>query len=530
MLFMLMLSITAGHFLKKSGHKYLQEAGLTVLIGMLIGACLSLLSVEAYVTDLSNHFSNIFMILLLPPIIFESGYNMKKKYFFKNIGTVLLYAFVGTFIAIFTSAVGFYYVGQTSLSPDFTWKEAFAFGSLISATDPVSVLAIFKEMNADMNLYTIVFGESIFNDAVAIVMYQTVLQAGSNGLSTGQEIANSIGQFILIFTGSLVIGAVSALLSAFVLKRQKSTGLRRQISEASVSEQEQHHAEEVLKQEVMTEITMMLLCPWVSYLIAEGLELSGICAILTNGVALNYYATPNISPAAKKVIAMGYETIAYSAETLVFLFLGIGLFAFKHPFKELGWGLFVTTILNLNFARLLNVSVVTWIVNRTRGKTKINSKEFFVIWFSGLRGAMAYALALSAVNDFPIGSIMLIDTLLYSFLTILIQGSILNPVLTKCDVKQKPGNELEDGEFGGRPENCCNRFKRRISMFDRTTFAPLFIKSQAQIERRAESVSSVFQLDDQLETAPQHNALDSDSPQDPFSLNAPSDKVGAGEE
>ena len=126
-------------------------------------------------TNLSKHFGNLFMILLLPPIIFESGYNMQKKHFFKNIGSVMAYSFLGTFIAIFTSSTLFYAVGQTPLSPAFTWKEAFAFGSLISATDPVSVLAIFKEMDADVNLYAMVFGESIFNDAISIVMYQTVM-------------------------------------------------------------------------------------------------------------------------------------------------------------------------------------------------------------------------------------------------------------------------------------------------------------------------------------------------------------------
>ena len=83
----------------------------------------------------------------------------------------MLFAFLGTFVAMFSSSMIFYFMGQTPYSYDFTLKESFAFGALISATDPVSVLAIFKEMNADMNLYTIVFGESIFNDAVAIVMY-----------------------------------------------------------------------------------------------------------------------------------------------------------------------------------------------------------------------------------------------------------------------------------------------------------------------------------------------------------------------
>ena len=504
MLFMLMLSITAGHFLKKSGHKYLQEAGLTVIIGLLVGLILEFMKVEDYMTDLSNHFSNIFMILLLPPIIFESGYNMKKKYFFRNVGTVMLFAFLGTFIAIFSSSVMFYYVGQTSMSPVFTWKESFAFGSLISATDPVSVLAIFKELDADMNLYAVVFGESIFNDAVAIVMYQTVLQVGINGLSPGEEIMHSIGQFLLIFIGSVIIGAVSALLIAFILKRQKSTSVDDQRTE-----QEQRQLREVLKQEVMTEITMMLLCPWVSYLIAEGLELSGIVSILTNGVFLSYYARPNISEPAKKVIAMGYETIAYCAETLVFLFLGIGIFAFKHPFKEMGWGLFLTTYLNLNLARILNVGTVVFIVNKTRESSKITGKELFVLWFSGLRGAMAYALALSCATDFPtVGPIILIDTLLYSFTTILIQGSVLNPILSKCDVKMKP----ESYEDKPPRDNCCNRFKTRVQSFDTSHFAPLFIKTRAAIERRTLSISSVFSAQIDTEEHPRPDTMDSDSP------------------
>jgi NhaP-type Na+/H+ or K+/H+ antiporter len=111
------------------------------------------------------------------------------------------------------------------MSPEFTWKESFAFGSLISATDPVSVLAVFKSMDADVNLFAIVFGESIFNDAIALVMFDTVMMVGDDGKSAGDEILSAIGSFFLIFTGSLVIGAVSALLIAFVLKRQNSHAL-----------------------------------------------------------------------------------------------------------------------------------------------------------------------------------------------------------------------------------------------------------------------------------------------------------------
>lgn len=78
---------------------------------------------------------------------------------------------------------------------------------------------------------------------------------------------------------------------------------------------------------------MMVLCPWVSYLIAEGLELSGIVAIMVNGIFLSYYATPNISSSSRKVLKTSYETVAHAAETIVFIFLGIGLFAFNHPYE-----------------------------------------------------------------------------------------------------------------------------------------------------------------------------------------------------
>lgn len=98
----------------------------------------------------------------------------------------------------------------------FTMKESFAFGSLISATDPVSVLAIFKEMDADPNLYAIVFGESIFNDAIGIVMYETVRDLGDPDKSMSSQVFEAIGRFCWVFFGSLLIGMVSALFIAYL--------------------------------------------------------------------------------------------------------------------------------------------------------------------------------------------------------------------------------------------------------------------------------------------------------------------------
>jgi NhaP-type Na+/H+ or K+/H+ antiporter len=186
---------------------------------MIAGLIFNIIDVSFYLKNLTDNFSGIFVLVLLPPIIFESGYNMNKKSFFKNGGTVLMFSFLGTFIAIFSSSFLFWLAGQTRLSPEFTWQEAFAFGSLISATDPVSVLACFKEMDADNDLYAVIFGESIFNDAVALVMYEIVMKVGGQNKSFGEYVSDGIEEFLLVFTGSLFLGAIFALLIAFVLKR-----------------------------------------------------------------------------------------------------------------------------------------------------------------------------------------------------------------------------------------------------------------------------------------------------------------------
>lgn len=121
MLFLLLLSIMGGHILKKKQHKYLQESGLTTMIGVVAGFLMMFMEVSDYMTKLSNHFVRLFMIILLPPIIFESGFNMQKKPFLANVGSIMMYAFLGTFIAIISSSLMFYGAGLTNLQPYMTF-------------------------------------------------------------------------------------------------------------------------------------------------------------------------------------------------------------------------------------------------------------------------------------------------------------------------------------------------------------------------------------------------------------------------
>ena len=135
------------------------------------------------------------------------------------------------------------------------------------------------------------------------------------------------------------------------------------------------------------------------------------------------------------------------------------------------------TIINLNIARFLNILIVTSLVNCSRSTSKIPRKMQFVMWLSGLRGAMAYALALKCATDLEIGPVILIVTLIYAFITILGVGSILNPILSKMGVKRKDAGPETQVESEIMSSSCASRVKGRIRRFDEKVF-PIFVNME----------------------------------------------------
>merc|ERR1719435_153206 len=120
----------------------------------------------------------MFFLVLLPPIIFESGYNLHKGNFFQNIGSIMVFAILGTAISALVVGGGVYLLGLADVVYKLDFIQSFAFGSLISAVDPVATLAIFQALDVDPVLNMLVFGESILNDAVAIVLTNTIIESG----------------------------------------------------------------------------------------------------------------------------------------------------------------------------------------------------------------------------------------------------------------------------------------------------------------------------------------------------------------
>jgi len=248
----LALGILLIHLMLQTNFQYLPESVVIVFLGAAIGMIINLMSHQNIANWRKEEaFSpTAFFLVLLPPIIFESGYNLHKGNFFQNIGSILVFAIFGTAISAFVIGAGIYLLGLAQVAYKLSFVESFAFGSLISAVDPVATVAIFHALDVDPVLNMLVFGESILNDAISIVLTTSVLES-NNATTTSEAIILGLNRFCLMFFASAGIGVVFALISALLLK----------------------HVD--LRKNPSLEFGIMLVFTYAPYVLAEGIQLSG---------------------------------------------------------------------------------------------------------------------------------------------------------------------------------------------------------------------------------------------------------------
>ncbi|XP_051839289.1 sodium/hydrogen exchanger 9 [Antechinus flavipes] len=380
----------------------------------------------------------IFFNVLLPPIIFHAGYSLKKRHFFQNLGSIITYAFLGTAISCIVIGLIMYgfvkamvHVGQLR-NGDFHFTDCLFFGSLMSATDPVTVLAIFHELHVDTDLYTLLFGESVLNDAVAIVLtYSISIYSPKDNPNTFDAAAffQSVGNFLGIFAGSFAMGSAYAVVTALLTKFTK------------------------LCEFPMLETGLFFLLSWSAFLSAEAAGLTGIVAVLFCGVTQAHYTYNNLSSDSKMRTKQLFEFMNFLAENVIFCYMGLALFTFQnHIFNALFiLGAFLATFI----ARACNIYPLSFILNLGR-KQKIPWNFQHMMMFSGLRGAIAFALAIRDTESEP-KQMMFTTTLLIVFFTVWVFGGGTTPMLTwlqirvgvdpdedlKADSSQQEGDNLD---------------------------------------------------------------------------------------
>ncbi|KAG6394196.1 hypothetical protein SASPL_144777 [Salvia splendens] len=354
-----------------------------------------------------------------------------QKPFFSNFGAIVTFAIFGTFVASMVTGILVYLAGVSYLIYRLPFVECLMFGALISATDPVTVLSIFQELGTDVNLYALVFGESVLNDAMAISLYRTMSLVRSH-MSSDQNIFMVVVRFLETFVGSMSAGVGYAGLDID------------------------------------------------KYMLAEGLGLSGIVSILFTGIVMKHYSFSNLSDKSQKFVSAFFHLISSLAETFIFIYMGFDIAMEQHSWSHIGFIFF--SILFIGIARAANVFSCAYLINMVRpSHRKISMKHQKALWYSGLRGAMAFALALQSVHDLPEGHGQTIFTATTAIvvLTVLLIGGSTGTMLEALEVvgdgHDTPLGESFDANdryiaptYEGE-SSAGNRFRMKLSEFRKST-------------------------------------------------------------
>lgn len=266
---------------------------MLVIVGVVIARLGS--EYEGVFGPLVDHkiFPDLIIFVFLPTLIFESAYNLDVRQLRHNLGAVLMLAVPGFLIS--TLLIGLI----VGLAAGIPLKLALLLGAILSATDPVAVIALFKELGAPQRLTILVEGESLFNDATAMVVSRVLLVIAASTISPN-IVADGVLDFFILFGGGLLVGWGLGLLTGFAL------GL--------------------LESESFAEITLTTILAYLSFLLAEHvLHVSGIMATLGAGLTLGGWGRMKVSPSVRSYLDNFWEYMAFIANALIFLLMGLRL-------------------------------------------------------------------------------------------------------------------------------------------------------------------------------------------------------------
>ncbi|KAG0141039.1 hypothetical protein CROQUDRAFT_664372 [Cronartium quercuum f. sp. fusiforme G11] len=371
-LVLLILSFSVSYYLKVRRIKTIHETLVALFSGMVIGLIVRLSPGEV-VQNMISFKSTIMLNVLLPPIILASGYDLKEENFFRNFGVILTFAFCGTFIsAVVIGSLVYIWalLGLEGLSLGII--ECLLFGSTLSATDPVTVLAIFNTLKVDPKLYSVIFGESLLNDAVAIVMFETLSHFHGEKISI-LSFFHGVGIFLLVFLTSMALGVVFGLSCSLMLKHSR------------------------VSQFPEIESCLVLLIAYTSYFFSNALTMSGIVSLLFCGITLKHYAYHNMSRRTQRTTKYMFTTLSSLCENFIFIYLGLSLFTQTQlVYKPI---FILVSALAVCVARYCAVFPISKLINvffrkarGTRADELPHSYQMMIFW-AGLRGAVGVALA-----------------------------------------------------------------------------------------------------------------------------------------
>ncbi|KAI5566503.1 hypothetical protein BDE02_13G024600 [Populus trichocarpa] len=287
--------IIIGHLLEE--HRWANESITALLLGLCAGGVVLLVRKGAS-SHLLKFSEDLFFLYLLPPIIFNAGFQVKKKRFFKNFSTILLFGIFGTVISFCIISLGVFWIFRKIGVESLSLKDHLAIGAIMSATDSVCTLQVLSQDETPF-LYSIVFGEGVVNDATSIVLFNSVQTLDFHNID-GLTVLKLIGTFLYLLFTSTALGIAVGLLSAFIIKTLYFG---------------RHSTDR--------EFALMILMAYLSYLLAELLNLSGILTVFFCGIVMSHYTWHNVTESSRITTKHAFATMSFIAETFIFLYVGM---------------------------------------------------------------------------------------------------------------------------------------------------------------------------------------------------------------
>uniref|UniRef100_A0A8C9MHH2 Sodium/hydrogen exchanger n=1 Tax=Serinus canaria TaxID=9135 RepID=A0A8C9MHH2_SERCA len=399
--------------------RLMPESCILIAIGALVGAIIFASHHKS--PPVMN--SSIYFLYLLPPIILEEGYFMPTRPFFENFGSILWWSVLGSLLSSFGIGLSLYGVCQIEAFglSDLSLLQNLLFGSMISAVDPVAALVVFEEASVNEQLYMMIFGESLLNDGITVVLYNIFI--AFTQMHRYEEIESidvfaGFARFFVVGLGGVLFGIVFGFVSALM------TRFTRNVSSI--------------------EPLLVFMFGYLSYLSAETLYISGILAMTACAVTMKKYVEENVSQNSYTTIKYFMKMLSSISETLIFVFMGVSTVGKNH---EWNWAFICFTLFFCLIWRTLSVFALFFISNKFR-TYPFTFKDQLIISYSGLRGASSFSLAfLLPVNLFPRKNLFITATIVVIYFTVFIQGITIGPLVRYLDVKKTNKKESINEEI-----------------------------------------------------------------------------------